>query len=206
MLAALWAAAERGVKVKILADGCNSWLRMTGNAYFYALASHENVTIKTYNPVNPLLPFRAMSRMHDKYVIVDDSLYLLGGRNVYDSFLGVQEGPKNYDRDVLVYHEGEKEGSIYQVKAYFEAFALVNSRCEKGSAGTGKTVHFYEKTGTWMVSKHIISRKNSGGKSDYTALEPDLPLQQRTAGVLWFVRTDEAGQKRSYLAHTVYYQ
>ena len=34
MLAALWAAAERGVKVKILADGCNSWLRMTGNAYF----------------------------------------------------------------------------------------------------------------------------------------------------------------------------
>lgn len=24
MLAALWAAAERGVKVKILADGCNS--------------------------------------------------------------------------------------------------------------------------------------------------------------------------------------
>lgn len=121
MLAALWAAAERGVKVKILADGCNSWLRMTGNAYFYALASHENVTIKTYNPVNPLLPFHAMSRMHDKYVIVDDSLYLLGGRNVYDSFLGAQDGPKNYDRDVLVYHEGEKEGSIYQVKAYFEA-------------------------------------------------------------------------------------
>ncbi len=121
MLAALWAAAERGVKVKILADGCNSWLRMTGNAYFYALASHENVTIKTYNPVNPLLPFHAMSRMHDKYVIVDDSLYLLGGRNVYDSFLGAQDGPKNYDRDVLVYHEGEKEGSLYQVKAYFEA-------------------------------------------------------------------------------------
>ena len=109
MLAALWAAAERGVKVKILADGCNSWLRMTGNAYFYALASHENVTIKTYNPVNPLLPFHAMSRMHDKYVIVDDSLYLLGGRNVYDSFLGAQDGPKNYDRDVLVYHEGEKK-------------------------------------------------------------------------------------------------
>lgn len=57
MLAALWAAAERGVKVKILADGCNSWIRMTGNAYFYALASHENVTIKTYNPVNPCCRF-----------------------------------------------------------------------------------------------------------------------------------------------------
>ena len=131
MLAALWAAAERGVKVKILVDGCNSWLRMTGNAYFYALASHENVTIKTYNPVNPLLPFHAMSRMHDKYVIVDDSLYLLGGRNVYDSFLGAQDGPKNYDRDVLVYHEGEKEGSLYQVKAYFEAIWNDSFCCEE---------------------------------------------------------------------------
>lgn len=56
-----------------------------------------------------------------------------------------------------------------------------------------------------MVSNHIISRKNSGGKPDYTALKPDLSLQQRTAGVLRFVRTDEAGKKRSYLAHTVYY-
>ena len=36
--------------------------------------------------------------MHDKYLIVDDSLYLMGGRNVYDSFLGDQEGHKNYDR------------------------------------------------------------------------------------------------------------
>ena len=76
----------------------------------------------------------------------------------------------------------------------------------EGEAGTGKTVHFYEKTGTWMVSKHIISRKNSGGKPDYTALKLDWSLQQRTAGVLRFVRTDEAGKKRSYLAHTVYYQ
>ena len=57
-----------------------------------------------------------------------------------------------------------------------------------------------------MVSNHIISIKNSGGKPDYTALKPDLSLQQRTAGVLRFVRTDEAGKKRSYLAHTVYYQ
>ena len=44
--------------------------------------------------------------MHDKYLIVDDSLYLMGGRNVYDYFLGDQEGHKNYDRDVLVYNTG----------------------------------------------------------------------------------------------------
>ncbi len=55
-----------------------------------------------------------MSRMHDKYVIVDDSLYLLGGRNVYDSFLGAQDGPKKIMTGTfLVYHEGEKEGSPF---------------------------------------------------------------------------------------------
>lgn len=33
--------------------------------------------------------------------------------------LGARTDPKNYDRDVLVYHEGEKEGSLYQVKSLF---------------------------------------------------------------------------------------
>lgn len=120
MLAALKAAAERGVQVRILMDGFNSWLRMTGNACFYALASDENVAVKLYNPVNPLLPWRAMSRMHDKYLIADDSLYLLGGRNIYDYFLGDQEGHKNYDRDVLVYNTGGGESSLNQVRSYFE--------------------------------------------------------------------------------------
>lgn len=120
MLAALKAAAERGVQVRILMDGFNSWLRMTGNAYFYSLASDDNVTVKLYNPVNPLLPWRAMSRMHDKYLIVDDSLYLLGGRNIYDYFLGDQKGHKNYDRDVLIYNTGGKESSLNQVRGYFE--------------------------------------------------------------------------------------
>ena len=56
-----------------------------------------------------------------------------------------------------------------------------------------------------MVSKHIISRKNSGGKSDYTALEPDLPLQQRTAGVLWFLCCELMEQaKKEVIWHTPY--
>lgn len=120
MIAALKAAAGRGVHVRILVDGFNSWVRMTGNAYFYSLASDLNVTIKLYNQVNPILPWRAMSRMHDKYLIVDESLYLLGGRNIYDYFLGDQKGHKNYDRDVLVYSTGDEESSLNQIRDYFE--------------------------------------------------------------------------------------
>ena len=49
MLAALLEAADRGVRVRILADGFNSWLNMEGNPYFINLAMHPNVQIKIYN-------------------------------------------------------------------------------------------------------------------------------------------------------------
>ncbi len=124
VLAALLAAAKRGVKIQILADGATAFLRMDRNAYFYALAASENVEIKIYNRVNLLKPWKSMGRLHDKYVIVDDWLYLLGGRNTYDYFLG-DNGYKNYDRDVLVYSGASKEkddkgdGSLCQLEAYF---------------------------------------------------------------------------------------
>lgn len=120
ILAALLQAAQRGVDIKILADGTTAFMRMDRNEYFYALASMENVEIKIYNSINVLMPWKSMGRLHDKYVIVDDDLYLLGGRNTYDYFLG-DYGYKNYDREVLVYSTkpDQKESSIHQLEAYF---------------------------------------------------------------------------------------
>lgn len=122
MLAVLLAAAERGVNISILADGMASYLRMDRNEYFHALAAMEGVEIKIYNRLNPFLPWKTMGRLHDKYVIVDDDLYLLGGRNTYDYFLG-DNGYKNYDRDVLVYSTDPKndQSSIHQLERYFES-------------------------------------------------------------------------------------
>lgn len=122
VLAVLLRAAKRGVKVQILADGATAFLKMDRNEYFYALAAMENVEIKIYNRVNLLMPWKSMGRLHDKYVIVDHGLYLLGGRNTYDYFLG-DNGYKNYDRDVLVYSSNpeDKESSVRQLLAYFES-------------------------------------------------------------------------------------
>lgn len=120
ILAALRVAAERGVHIQILMDGFNSWIQMEGNPWFYALSSMENVEIKIYNKVNPLEPWKAMSRMHDKYLIADDNVYILGGRNTFDYFLGDQSTYRNYDRDVLVYHAGDGNGSVRQILDYFE--------------------------------------------------------------------------------------
>lgn len=120
MLAALLNAAERGVKVEIFADGFNSMIQMENNNYFYALSSHKNIRIIIYNRINVLKPWNGLGRMHDKYVIVDDSTYILGGRNTFGYFLGDYQGHKNYDRDVFVYNTGSKKSSIYQLKAYYE--------------------------------------------------------------------------------------
>ena len=121
ILGALHDAADRGVHIRLLVDGMESWLDMEGNPYFYGLSSHENVEIKLYNKANPLKPWKMMGRMHDKYLIADGKRYILGGRNTYNYFLGDFPGHKNYDRDVLVVcDEPEKENSVNQLLEYFE--------------------------------------------------------------------------------------
>lgn len=122
MLGALLSAADRDVEISVLVDGSFYWLHMEWNPYFYALSSHENVTLKVYNLANPLVPWRSMGRLHDKYLIADDAAYLLGGRNTYDYFLGDTADYRNYDRDVLVRCDGDKtDSSLVQLEAYFNS-------------------------------------------------------------------------------------
>lgn len=119
VISALMAASDRGVNVKILMDGFNFWTHIEGDPYFYALMSKPNIEIRIYNKVNPLVPWKSMSRMHDKYLIADEQIYLLGGRNTFNYFLGSQKSHKNHDRDVLVYNTGSSQSSIYQLIDYF---------------------------------------------------------------------------------------
>ena len=70
-MAALVAAAERGVEIQIITDGLTGLLRMGGNDHFAALDSYENVEIRLYNPLNILDVEGLHCRLHDKYLIVD---------------------------------------------------------------------------------------------------------------------------------------
>lgn len=123
MLAALYDAASRGVEVNILIDGFSYLAHTTrGIDYFLALGQLENVTIKVYNPASLLQPQKSMARLHDKYLIIDDSAYILGGRNTYDFFLGTDTDYLNYDWDVLVYETASTpDVSLNQLQSYFSA-------------------------------------------------------------------------------------
>lgn len=121
MMASLFHAAERGVDIRIMVDGINGMLYLTGSRGFRELSGHENVQVKFYNPVNLLIPWRINYRMHDKYMIVDNFAYILGGRNTNDLFLGNYRDSYNEDRDMLVYETMPGQGRSYlQLKEYFE--------------------------------------------------------------------------------------
>lgn len=122
LLSALLAAADRGVTVKMLVDGVSGWLDVYASPWFQALAAHPNAELKIYNPISILTPWKDMYRLHDKYFIVDGQMYLLGGRNSTDLFLGSGYPGQNMDSEVFVRPAQARAGdSVDQLLDYFES-------------------------------------------------------------------------------------
>lgn len=127
MMAALMHAADRGIKVRVIVDGFSGFLDMRGNPYFLALAAHENIELKRCNPINFFKPWKIQARLHDKYLIIDDSMYLLGGRNTMDLFLGEYSDERNEDRELFVYEtEAGNTPSLSRLREYFESVWALN--------------------------------------------------------------------------------
>ncbi|KGE53618.1 phospholipase D family protein [Xanthomonas axonopodis pv. vasculorum] len=114
VLDALVDAAQRGVKVRILIDQLSAIadLQILG-----ALASsHENLQLRIYNPTfgkvklnyfdyagSVLCCFRRFNqRMHNKLLVVDDVLGVVGGRNYQDDYYDWDSEYNFRDRDVIL--------------------------------------------------------------------------------------------------------
>ena len=123
VLSALLHAAERGVQVRMLVDGINGMLSLKRSPYFKALIAHPNIEVKFYNPICLLKPWAINLRMHDKYLAADHTVYILGGRNTNNLFLGHYGGRVNSDRDLLVYETDAQRGdtSLSQLHRYFDS-------------------------------------------------------------------------------------
>ena len=107
LLQALVAAAERGVRVRLLLDdGGTAGL----DRELAALAQHPGIEVRLFNPfvlrwpkpIGYVTDFaRANRRMHNKSFTADNQATLIGGRNVGDEYFGATDGVLFSDLDVL---------------------------------------------------------------------------------------------------------
>lgn len=112
--------------MRILLDGMSGGLTEANPAYAAALGAHENIDLRLYNQPNLLKPWTFNGRLHDKYIIIDDRLLLLGGRNIGDKYFDPDgyEGNLSIDRDVLVYNTAWQSGGtdsvLFAVRGYMD--------------------------------------------------------------------------------------
>ena len=94
----LLAAADRGVRVRVLLDDMGARI---GDIKIATLSVHENVEIRLFNPlslrhkwlryVSKVSEFgRVNYRMHNKLMIVDNQVMITGGRNIGDEYFMLQ--------------------------------------------------------------------------------------------------------------------
>jgi cardiolipin synthase C len=108
----LVAAADRGVRIRLLLDDVN----VQGfDRTFLALTQHPLIDVRLFNPVRQrghvlrrmvemgLNLARFNRRMHGKMWIADGRLAILGGRNIADTYFGAEEGNRiSVDADVML--------------------------------------------------------------------------------------------------------
>ena len=101
LLAELLRAADRGVRVRLLIDDLNSYGKPDTRATLAALSKHEKIEVRLFNPFayrGDVLLFhrfdellnapRINHRMHNKLMVADGAVAVVGGRNVADEYFG----------------------------------------------------------------------------------------------------------------------
>ena len=120
-------AALRGVRVRLLVDDLNT---VGGDSMFHGLAAFPNVEVRLFNPfccarqsvasrfAASMADFRRLNhRMHNKLLIADGAIAVMGGRNIADEYFARSAKNNFVDMDVLVV------GAVVpQLAAIFDAY------------------------------------------------------------------------------------
>jgi len=104
-------AAGRNVRVRLLLDDADD---VTKNPRIAALAAQPNIEVRVFNPFITRAPLgvlryaeyvltatRVNYRMHNKLFIADNSLAVVGGRNIGDEYFATNHAIRFRDFDVL---------------------------------------------------------------------------------------------------------
>lgn len=104
----LYAAAERGVRVRVLLDDI---FTTVDDRALVLLDQHPNIELRIFNPIsrkglyafNYAGNFRlANRRMHNKSFIVDNQVAIVGGRNIAEEYFQLDSSGEFIDFDMLL--------------------------------------------------------------------------------------------------------
>lgn len=99
-------AADRGVRVRVLVDDINLAGR---DAIVASMDAHPNIEIRIFNPFanrdTRMFDFlidlnRINHRMHNKLMVMDNAVAIVGGRNIGDHYFGVATDANFRDLDI----------------------------------------------------------------------------------------------------------
>ena len=176
---ALWQAAERGVRVRLLLDDLN-----TGglDPTIAALDAHPNIEVRLYNPLvqrgaralNFLTDFtRVNRRMHNKSFTVDNQVSVVGGRNIANEYFGAGSGVVYADLDVIAVGAAVREvskefdlywnsPSAYPAASFVDTSGLDGADLEARFASTRadpESVAFLEAARTTSLVRDLLGRQ-----------------------------------------------
>ena len=113
----LLAAADRGVKIRMLLDDLNTLLGTAGSVklrdlQLSVLNAHPNIELRLFNPwkdrslagrlgESAANMQRLNARMHNKALIADNQATIIGGRNIGDEYMGLHADFNFRDLDVI---------------------------------------------------------------------------------------------------------
>lgn len=118
----LLAAAQRGVKIKLLLNGLATEMSITSRIPFEIFREKENIEVKTIGGLNLFKPWEINNVLHDKLILVDDNYFISSGKNIGNRFmLKSKDYEATYDFDLIVKKDGpsSKNSLIKQGKIYF---------------------------------------------------------------------------------------
>jgi len=181
-------AADRGVRVRVLIDDGET---VAGDEQLVALDAHPQIEVRIFNPFayrGHAKLFRALEfmfsnsrldyRMHNKLMVVDNAIALIGGRNVGDPYFQVDPQYQVADDDVFAAGPIAKELSA-TFDEYWSCAMAIPVLALAEATTSDAALAAYRKT----LSQHRLQMKTDG--TDYASrVATGEPLRGMISGRL----------------------
>jgi len=200
-------AADRGVRVRILLDDNNQ-----GNDRpLIVLSSHPNISVRVFNPFRYRARWlrlpqyvtdlaRVNRRMHNKVLISDNRLSILGGRNIGENYFDISESDNFRDFDLLMAGPLATDASAAFDEYWNSPWAIPAEDLAQAPVTPEEFDRFRRKHAEWVLEAPGDRSKYASLRNEYTrqVLERPEDLVWASGRLFW----DPPGKMQATTADT----